>query len=268
MSRIAALPMYDVPELRAHTDALWEALARALVAEGVDGVPAALTREADHRAPWTDERLLLGQTCGYPFTHALAGRVQYVATPCYAVPECSGAFYTSRVLVRQDARARRLDDLAGLVCAANELDSHSGMNAPRALLAPVAHARRTSALFARVVYSGSHRASLELLSRGDVDVAVIDSVTFALTATVRPDLTAGVRELARTAPCPGLPFITSPRTRPDELTRLRAALARLPSDPAAAPLLLAGIDVLPSGAYDTVDELERGAARLGYPVLA
>lgn len=272
MSWIAALPMYDVPELRPQTDALWAALARAMAAEGLEGVPPALTRELHHRDSWVDERLLLGQTCGYPFATALAGRVQYVATPFYAVPECAGTYYTSRVVVRRDVVARSLDDLAGLVFAANEPDSHSGMNGPRALFAPVAHARGTASLFSRVIYTGGHRASLELLARAEADVAAIDSVTFALVDGECPDLTACVRDLAVTAPCPGPPLITSLRTTPDELRRIRAALVRLAADPdvadTRAALRLGGFDVLPVAAYDSVLELERAAQRLGYASLA
>ncbi len=37
--RIAALPMYDFPELRADTDTLWDRLAAGLVAKGVSNVP-------------------------------------------------------------------------------------------------------------------------------------------------------------------------------------------------------------------------------------
>lgn len=270
--RIASLPMYDVPELRAETDALWAALARAMVAEGVDGVPERLTRDRGHRDVWLDPALLVGQTCGYPFVNALSGRVKMVATPRYAVPECAGAFYSSRVMVRVDLPVRRLDDLTGLVCAANERDSHSGMSALRALIAPVAHARGMKKFFSRVVWTGSHRKSLEMVAAGEADVAAVDCVTFALTASVRPDLAAAVREVARTAPCPGLPIITSVTTSDEDVARIRAALARVAADDAADAtrhaLLIDGFDVLPEAAYETVRELERGAVRLGYPELA
>ena len=140
-ARIASLPMYDLPELRAETDALWAALARAMAAEGLEGAPPALTRDRSHREVWVDPDLLLGQTCGYPFTHELAGRVQLVATPRFAVPACAGAWYTSRVVVRAGLSAARLEDLAGAVCAATEKDSQSGMSALRAVIAPLASAR-------------------------------------------------------------------------------------------------------------------------------
>ena len=269
--RIAALPMYDLPELREQTDALWAALARAMTDEGVPGVPATLDRALHHREVWSHPRLLIAQTCGYPLVRALAGRVRVVATPRYEVPECVGAWYTSRVLVPASSPARTLEDVAGAVCAANEIDSHSGMNGLRALLAPLA-GRRGGRFFSRVVWSGGHRASLELLARGEVEVTCVDSISFALTARVRPDLTEGTREIARTVPCPGLPLITPAGASDDEIARMRAAVARVMDEPDTAEvrrdLLLGGVEVLPDGAYHKVVELEEEAVRLGYPALA
>ncbi|MEO1530805.1 MAG: phosphate ABC transporter substrate-binding protein, partial [Pseudomonadota bacterium] len=86
--------MYDLPALRPQTDALWAGIAAGLRARGVNA-PGALTRAADVHAPWRDPALLLGQTCGYPFWHALRGHVRLVATPVYAAPGCDGSTYRS-----------------------------------------------------------------------------------------------------------------------------------------------------------------------------
>jgi ABC-type phosphate/phosphonate transport system substrate-binding protein len=267
--RVASLPMYDPPGLAGATDALWAAIAGACRAEGLPDAPAALDRARPHREVWRDPALFLSQTCGYPLVHELRGRVRVVATPRYAVPSCIGASYTSHCVVRGDRAAVRLDDLRGAVAAANESDSHSGMNAFRALVAPLAGGGR---FFGGVVWSGSHLASLELVARGEVDVAVIDCVTFALLERVRPDLVAAVRIIARTAPCPGLPLITAASTSDDELARLRRALARVGADPdlaaVRAAVLLESYEVLPDDAYQCVLDLEARALGLGYPELS
>ena len=267
----ASLPMYDVPELRAATDALWAGIAAALAAEGVRDVPAALDRSRHHREVWSDPDLLVSQTCGYPLVTSLAGRVRVIATPRYRVAGCIGAWYTSRVVVRRDAAARSLADLAGAVCAANEPDSHSGMNALRAVLAPVA-GPRGGPFFSRVVWSGGHRRSLELVAAGEAEVTCIDSITFALLAQVEPALTDAVREIARTPLCPGLPIITRGAASEDEVARLRRALERAFRAPetaaARAALLVDGLEVLPQDAYRVVLERETGAIGLGYPLLS
>ena len=269
MTRVASLPMYDPPGLAAATDALWAAIADACRAEGLGEVPDALDRARPHRAVWHDPTLFLSQTCGYPLVHELRGVVRVVATPRYAVPACFGTSYTSHCIVPRERGAARLDDLRGAVAAGNEIDSHSGMNAFRALIAPLAGGGR---FFDGVVWSGSHLASLEMVARREVDVAVIDCVTFALLETLRPDLTAAVRVIARTEPCPGLPLITAASTGDDEVAAIRRALARVAADPSLAPLratlLIDGFEVLPENAYRRVLELEEAAVRLGYAELA
>src|SRR3546814_15586928 len=85
-------------------------LAAAFRAEGLAGVPERLTRDGDHAALWTAPDLLFSQTCGYPLTHALAGRVTLVATPTYGCPGCDGGPYRSEILVRRDAPAGRPEE--------------------------------------------------------------------------------------------------------------------------------------------------------------
>lgn len=261
--------MYDLPELRGATDALWTALARALDARGVSGVPGALCRDRALPSMWLDPELLLSQTCGYPLVRALAGRVQVVATPRYRVPHCQGSWYRSHVVVPRESRAASLADLAGSVCAVNEPDSHSGMNSLRALVAPHAGGRP---FFGRVVWTGAHRSSLELVARGEADVAAIDCVSLALFERALPHLVADVRAIDITAACPGLPIITRASASRDEIAAMRAALADVMADPELAgardALLLDGFELLGPEVYARVDQLEAEAARLGYPQLA
>lgn len=266
--RVASLPMYDLPELREHTDALWAALARALEARGASGVPRSLCRDRALPSVWLDPDLLLSQTCGYPLVRQLAGRVEVVATPRYRVAHCEGTWYRSHIVVPRDSTAASLADLAGSVCAVNEPDSHSGMNALRALVAPLAGGGK---FFRHVRWTGAHRASLELVARGEADVAAIDCVSFALFEQALPDLTAQVRAIELTAACPGLPIITAAGTSRSEIEAMREALAEVEADPALAgardALLLDGFETLPADVYRRVDELADQAARLGYPDL-
>ena len=87
IARIAALPMYDFPDLTAAHDALWQALATRLAAAGVDSVPQALSRDLSHVDFWRHPGLLLGQACEYPLAKAGVA-VRLVATPRYSAPGC------------------------------------------------------------------------------------------------------------------------------------------------------------------------------------
>src|SRR3546814_17315154 len=86
---------------------------------------------SDLAALWTAPDLLFSQTCGYPLTHALAGRVTLVATPIYDCPGCDGGRYRSEILVRADDAAGQLADLKGRRAAVNAAASQSGCHALR-----------------------------------------------------------------------------------------------------------------------------------------
>jgi ABC-type phosphate/phosphonate transport system substrate-binding protein len=265
---VAALPMYDFPELQPANDALWAAIAERLRAQGVADVPAALSRTPDLDATWRSPGLLLAQTCGYPLTTRLKGRVQLVATPRYRAPGCEGPFRRSAIVVRADAPVARLADLSGTRCALNERSSDSGMNLLRAAVAPLAERRP---FFSQVVVTGSHQASAAAVAEGVADVAAIDAVTFAHLHALRPALTRRLRVLEWTERTPGLPLITAAGTDPRTVTALREALddvARGPRLEAVRETLrLEGFTVLPLNYYRLTRHLGERALALGYPRL-
>lgn len=266
---VASLPMYDLPELRAATDAWWRGLARAFRREGIADVPESIDRREAYQDVWLAPDLLFSQTCGYPLTHAMAGRVELVATPCYSTEGCEGANYCSFVIVGADSTVRAIADLRGTRCAVNGLDSQSGFNVLRSLVAPVAKGAR---FFGSVAITGGHLASLGRVAAGQADVAAIDCVTHGLLVRHRPQALAGTRVLCRTASAPGLPYVTQAGAGAKMLQRLRAGLERAFVDPelveARGALLLEGAAVLPLAAYDRIGELENAAIAAGYPEVA
>jgi ABC-type phosphate/phosphonate transport system substrate-binding protein len=266
---IASLPMYDPPALRRATDAWWAGLARAFRAAGIDGVPQHLERQLGLDEVWRHPSLLISQTCGYPLTHALAGQVRLVATPVYDVEGCQGASYRSAFVVRDGDPAERLADLRGRRVAVNAGDSQSGYNCLRHALAPLAEG---GPLFAEVVVTGGHGASLAAVRGNRADLAAVDAVTFSLAARSEPSAVAGLRVLGWSAPAPALPYVTRVGAGEAEVAALRDGLLQAAADPdLAAPrraLSLAGFEILPREAYDAIDEMEREAIALGYPEIA
>ena len=251
--RLAALPMYDLPELRTVTDRWWAGLARALRAEGIADVPADLTRPVDPAAAWTSPDLLLAQTCGYPLVHALAGRVTYVATPCYRAPGCDGPCYSSAIVVRADSPWRTFAEARGAIAAINGPDSQSGCNVLRVMIAELAGPQP---FFGGIRWTGAHRLSLAAVRTGTADLAAIDAVTLALITANAPDELHGVRVLCHSPMAPGLPLITRFDTTTAELERLRRALRHAFTDTSLAEvraaLLLHDVAVLPSDAHAAI----------------
>ena len=241
---IAALQMYDWPEVRRASDLWWQAIARHL------GLDLPLSRPEDYTAPWSRDDLLFSQTCGYPFTHALKGRVVYVATPHYAADGCEGPNYCSIVMARED---RPLAGFRNGVAAVNTPDSMSGMLALKLVFAPLAE---DGIFFSRAVETGGHLASLAAVQSGAADVCAVDSVCIAMAKRYRPSALTGLVEIARSPTVPGLPWIT----RAGDPQAIRSALRAAFADPALQgtreALLLDGFSELPIRAYDRITDLE------------
>lgn len=265
MTAIASLPMYDLQELRAQTDALWQHLARAMRRAGVEDVPDFLTRADFCSALWTRSDLLFSQTCGYPLTHEFKSVLRPVATPRYSAPGCRGSEYSSAILVREECRHRDIDSFRGAVCAANSPVSQSGYNALRMLIAPVAKDRR---FFSEVRLTGSHLGSIEAVATGQADICAVDCVTHALLCRYHPSAVEGTRVMSYTPCCPGLPFVTRLDLDSDQFKRLRSAVHEALDDSEGegirAALLIEGVNDAEFEDYQVIMEMESAAVASGY----
>lgn len=267
-----ALPMYN------NSPALAEA-ARTLLRRVVHGLraqgwaePMALAEPdgEDLLAFWRAPDTLLSQTCGYPLIKHLASDVEVLARPGFAIDGCEDHSYCSFVIVRAEDAVEDLADLQGQRLAVNSPDSHSGMNALRHLIAPVAAPQLTEGrFFAQVLLSGSHDSSLALVQTGQADVCAVDCVTFANLAEHRPEAVFGLRVLTRTEQAPSLPWICNRHLGAAQKAQLLALVLDLPqSEPAAcATLRLNSFKPSTLADYEKIATMEEGAVRLGYPVL-
>ncbi len=123
---IAALPMYDWPEVRAQVDAQWVEIRDALRAKGI-AAPEHLTRrngdmpayngvsvdlppdEFDLASLWRHPNLLLAQTCWGPMEMGLAADVRVVGQDDYTgVEGGEGEFYSSAIVMRAVSSLRPL----------------------------------------------------------------------------------------------------------------------------------------------------------------
>jgi ABC-type phosphate/phosphonate transport system substrate-binding protein len=228
----ASLPMYDLPELAAATDAWWAGLAGAIARRGLEAPPR-LDRTPPVEAAWRDPGLLLSQCCGRDLVTHLAGVVVPVALPTYAVPGCGPGTYRSFLVVRRDDPRRDLAAFAGAVAAVNYTGSHSGWVALGHALARAGCPER---FLARGLLTGSHGTSLRAVAGGGADLAAVDCVTFTLLAEAEPELAASLRVLAESEPAPALPYVTAAARPESERRALLAALREAAADPVLAPV--------------------------------
>ncbi|MHA7776521.1 phosphate/phosphite/phosphonate ABC transporter substrate-binding protein [Roseibium sp. M-1] len=264
------LPMYDWPEVRTATRDLESALQGALFA--VLGLSEDLMRpwpeDGDLVETWTDPDLLLTQTCGYPLTHTLAGKVRLVGTPHYDADGCDGPSYCSQLVVRRDSPYQSLENLRGRRAAFNGSDSQSGMNTFRHAVAQLRNGR---VFFSEVIESGAHLSSLKAVAAGEAEVASIDAVCWALASRELPDLTEQLRPIAKTARAPGLPLITSTRFSDDEVDLIADTVAEVftssETQKSRERLGIRGFSKLTVADYAGILAMEQEAAQLGYPEL-
>ncbi|MEP7085579.1 MAG: PhnD/SsuA/transferrin family substrate-binding protein, partial [Betaproteobacteria bacterium] len=253
---------------RREVDAWWAGLAAALRAEGIDDVPDSLERSLAFDALWSAPDLLLAQACGYPLMIEWSDRLQYLATPRHRAPGCEGSNYCSWLVVAADSRFVDIEDLRGAQCSINGRNSHSGYNALRAHVAPLA---RNGRFFGAVRVSGGHAESLAQIARGEADIAAIDCVTYELLRRCRSQAIAATRIIGRTQNVPGLPYVTAKATGTDACRRLIAGLESAFADPRLAAvrdaLLISGLDRLPLSNYDCMIAMRTNAERDGYSEL-
>ncbi len=260
--------MYDWPEVRLATDALWAAIAAAVRARGLDA-PDTLDRTRPPEDQWRDPGLLFSQTCGYPYATALRGTVRLVATPVYVAEGCEGPAYRSAIVARAGDPARGLADLRGRTAAYNAPNSQSGYSAFRSAVAPLASGKP---FFSTVLETGGHLKSMQAVAEGNADCAAIDCVCWSMAEHYRVDLASRLKVIAWSDPAPALPFVTSGLRSDEEVAILRASLQDVFADPGTAAtrraLLIAGAEVLDDATYDAIVLMEQNAVSAGYPALA
>lgn len=245
--------MYDFPEIRHATDAMWQAMARHFRREGVAQVPQQLVHDRHLNSLWSDGNLFMSQCCGYDIIHRYKGRLQVLATPWFTAPGCVDGNYASTIVVPENSSHRDVVDMFGTVVVVNDPESHSGMNALFALVAP--HSQ-DGKFFSDVKISGSHAASLAALKKGDADVASVDCVTLELLRRYRPEAVDGTRTLGLTYRAPAPPYVTRASVSKKTVTCMKNALLAAFADSSVSAarqtLLLTDIEVASAETYQPI----------------
>ncbi|APH72605.1 phosphate/phosphite/phosphonate ABC transporter substrate-binding protein [Aquibium oceanicum] len=243
---IAALPMYDWPEVRGEVDADWAAIRDRLRAQGVEA-PEGLTRrngdmpavpggirdregrviapdpatlppdELDVQTLWRHPKLLFAQTCWGPMELGLQEHVRVVAQPDYtAFDGGQGELYSSAVLMRGgEAAGREPPDNGEAVLSLEAMrgarlayNSQDSMSGLIALTRDLDAVGQSLALFGERVETGSHRASAVAVAEGRADVCAVDCRSWHLIGRFEPKA-ADLVVAGWTARRKGLPYVCS-----------------------------------------------------------
>ena len=210
--------------------------------------------------------------CGLPYSqkHDRPDHpIELLCAPVMAAPRYAGApVYFTDVVVRPDHPARTFADLRGCVWAYNDEGSHSGYNVVRHHLLALGE---TTGYFCRVVASGAHQRSIQMVLDGTIDASGIDSTVLETETARRPELEAALRTIAVIGPSPIPPVVVAKGLDPSRKARLREIFLGMSADPAGRAVLAAGrmtgfVPVRDED-YDPIRETARRAEAAGFLTL-
>ncbi len=256
MSHIAALPMYDFPHLRPHTNALWQSIRAEFRKIGFE-TSGALNRKLGQTALWAHPNLGFAQTCGLPYVSGLRGHVSLIGTPNFGIIPDKPGWYNSVIIARQSDKRKALADFAGAQFAYNSANSQSGLFA---IMQTLQADFGGAAFFSHCQKTGAHMQSAKAVADGRADIAAIDAVSWRYLQMFLPE-THQLKVLQATAANPGLPYISG---RESSLANaVETAISILP-DTHKKPLGLKGLWHAKPEDYDIIDR----RATLAAPIIA
>ena len=190
--------------------------------------------------PFASGRADAAFVCGPSYALLRSAGVPVEVVPAAAVfddPRNQGhPVYFSDVVVRRDHPARALADLEGAVWTYNDRQSLSGWHRMLARLATLGLGA-PERFFSRIVPSGAHVRSIELVSRGEADVSAVDSNVLLLERRRDPELDGRLRVLESWGPTAIQPVLIRSALDPALKTSIADALLSLHRNPTMASRL-------------------------------
>jgi len=177
---------------------------------------------------FADGRAHIGFLCGLPYSQAARRddpAIELLAAPVLYPPRYHGKpVYFSDIIVRSSSSFTSFEDLQGTVWGYNEKTSHSGWNIVSYNLAMRG---KTLDYFGRLVKTGSHLRSIEMVLQGDIDAAAIDSHVLDVLRMRDARLATNLRIIDALGPSPIPPIVAAkslPASLKQELKRILLAM--------------------------------------------
>ncbi|WP_081265240.1 phosphonate ABC transporter substrate-binding protein [Pseudomonas fluorescens] len=188
-----------------------------------------------------------------PFSYVLATSVADVEAFSVAVTKKTGqSAYKSVILARKDSGIHSLADLKGHTFAFVDPSSASGHLFPKAGLEQAGFVPDT--LFKRVIFSGSHDASILAVENKKVDAAAVADRIFA-SAVAKGVVKQDDFEIVWSSkPIPESPMVWRKALDPELKKKIAAALASIKDVPWGDQGVLNGFQPTTDASYDVVRE--------------
>ena len=224
MSRLDKLRLvsYLAPNMFGFYEAVGAYLSRVL------GIEAQLVQS--QYDPLEDPMLLQDQLdiafiCGLPFArrHRVADyQLQALVAPVMQHQRYQNQpVYFSDIIVNADSNLSRFDDLVDQTFCYNDPGSNSGYNLLRQRLIQAGY---PSDFFGKVIQSGSHQRSIQLIVDSIADCSAIDSTVLEQERRNSPELSNRLRVIESIGPCPMPPVVAAKHLGSEFIDRLHSAL--------------------------------------------
>jgi phosphonate transport system substrate-binding protein len=210
--------------------------------------------------------------CGLPYIRKAANpaaQLSLLAAPVMAGARYGGKpVYFSDIVVHSRSTRQRFSDLRGATWSYNEPCSHSGYTAIRYYLAQRGEG---GDFFGRVLQSGSHEASLQMILDGAIDGSAIDSTVLEVEISRRPALAGQIRVLDTIGPSPIPPWLVNGRLSQELQHSLRQAFWNMHRDAHGRRILrsarLARFVPVSDSDYDPLRKMTAQAAVVEFPLI-
>ena len=186
-----------------------------------------------------------------PFSYVLATSVANVEAFAVAVTRKTGqSAYKSVIVARKDSGIRELADLKGRTFACVDPSSASGHLFPKAGLEQAGFV--PAQLFSRVIFSGSHDASILAVENRKVDAAAVADRIFASAVSKGLVKQDDFQVVWSSRPIPESPMVWRKDLDPALQQKVASALASIKDVPWGDQGVLDGFQPTSDAAYDVV----------------
>ena len=186
-----------------------------------------------------------------PFSYVLATSVAEVEAFAVAVTRKTGqSAYKSVIVARKDSGIRELADLKGRTFAFVDPSSASGHLFPKAGLEQAGFV--PAQLFSRVIFSGSHDASILAVENHKVDAAAVADRIFASAVSKGLVKQDEFQVVGSSRPIPESPMVWRKDLDPALQQKVASALASIKDVPWGDQGVLDGFQPTSDAAYDVV----------------
>jgi phosphonate transport system substrate-binding protein len=167
--------------------------------------------------------------------------------------------YYSYILVNINSPIANLKDLRGKSFAFTDPKSNTGCLVPTYMLAKMNE--KPEAYFSKVVFSGTHDKSIELVAKNEIDGAAVDHLIWEYLNATNPAYTSKTKIIVKSPPFGMPPLVVHPKLDPKLKAQLKEILLNMHKDPNGKAILkkifIDKFVAIDEKKYDSIREMQR-----------